>query len=152
MNAIAWRVIVPLGLLAIVGCSGSGEKAEGAWGKGEDGLRAMLLAPRAAVSLGEPIVLQVRVRNQTGEVAPLASAHSLTLRVTRGDKTVGDDLDYVNLAPEAVKLAPGEERSFPLREYATDGPEAKLCKGPGLYRFQGQLGKLELPPVEVRVE
>lgn len=139
--------------LLVFGCSsGSGERAEGAWGKAEDGLRAMLFAPRATVTLGEPLVLRVRVQNLAGEIASLASAHDLTLKVTRGDKDVGDDVDYVTLASEAVKLSPGEQRDFALRQYATGAAGATFCKERGVYRFRGRLGKLELPPVEVRVE
>ncbi len=139
--------------LVVFGCSsGTGERAEGAWGAAQDGLRAMLFAPRASVNLGEPIVLRVRVRNQAGEIASLASAHDLALNISRGDKHVGDDLDYVTLAAEAVKLAPGGEQDFALRQYATGDAGAALCKERGVYRFHGRLGKLELPPVEVRVE
>ncbi len=148
------RVAVALlAALAAVGCSsGSAERAEGAWGRAEGGFQAMLHSPRATVRLGEAVELRVKVRNATGEVSDLASGHDLTLRVSRGDKSVGDDVDYVGLAAKGIQLAPGEERDFPLRQYATDGVGAALCKGRGLYRFRGTLGRMELPPVEVRVE
>ncbi|HRR82181.1 MAG TPA: hypothetical protein P5532_05655 [Planctomycetota bacterium] len=141
------------GVLALVGCSsGTQERAEGAWGAVADGFRASLRSPRAVVALGEPIELRVRVRNAVGEIRDFASAHDVALRVSRGDASVGDDLDYVTLAPEAMKLPPGEEREFPLRKYPTSGDAAKLCGARGLYRFQGTLGKMELPPIEIRVE
>ena len=139
--------------LMLPGCSSdSSPRAEGAWGKEEDGFRAALWSPRATVTAGEPIELRVKVRNSTGEIRDLASAHDLMVKVSRGDKDAGDDVDYVTLAPAAMKLSPGQERDFPLRQYATDGEGAKLCKGPGVYRFRGKLGQLELPPVEVKVE
>jgi hypothetical protein len=145
------KVLLPA--LALLGCSsGSVERAEGAWGKVEGSLQAALDSPRAVVRLGEAIELRVRVRNATGELCHLASSHDLVLRVSRGDKAAGDDRDYVALAPEAMELPPGQERAFPLRQYATDGAGATLCKGPGIYKFQGKLGNLELPPVQVRVE
>jgi len=142
-----------LALLAAGGCSSeSAGRAEGAWGKAEGGFQAMLYAPRGRVRLGETVELRVRVRNATGEVGDLASGHDLRLKVWRGDKSAGDDVDYVGLATEGIQLAPGEERDFPLRQYATDGAGAALCKGQGLYRFRGTLGKMELPPIEVSVE
>lgn len=141
------------GLLSALGCSSSTpERVEGAWGAAADGFRASLRSPRAVVTLGEPIELRVRVRNAVGEIRDLASAHDVALHVSRGDRGVGDDLDYVTLAPEAIKLPPGEEREFLLRKYATSGDAAKLCGARGLYRFQGTLGKMDLPPIEVRVE
>ncbi len=146
--AVAWAV----GLL-VLGCSsGSSGWVEGAWGKEEEGFQAMLCSPRAAVALGEAVELHVRVRNGTGEVRDLASSHDLMLRISRGDKGAGDDVDYVTLAPEAIRLSPGQERTFLLRRYATAGREATFCKGKGSYRFRGKLGKLDLPPIEVRVE
>ncbi|HUT35878.1 MAG TPA: hypothetical protein VNE39_20490 [Planctomycetota bacterium] len=142
-----------LAALAAWGCSSSADgPAEGAWGPVTDGFRAMLYAPRAAVSLGEPVELRVRVRNTTGEIRDFASAHDLRLRISRGDKGAGDDMDYVTLAPEAIKLSPGREQDFALRTYPTAGEAAKFCGARGLYRFQGTLGKLELPAIELRVE
>lgn len=141
-----------LAMLVGAGCSSSKtQRVEGAWGKEGDGFQAMLVSPASLVSGGEKIALHVRVRNLMGEIADFASGHDLTLKVSHGDKDIGDDVDYVTLAPQAIKLAPGQEMDFPLRQYAT-GVDAKLCKGRGLYRFRGKLGKLELPPIEVRVE
>jgi hypothetical protein len=150
-------VVCPLSsLLAALlglGCSSdSGGAASGAWGKADDGYQAMLFAPRGLVKVGEAIELRVRVRNQVGEIRYFASAHDLLLKVARGENDLGADVDYVALAKEGIKMSPGQELDFPLRRYATAGPEAKLCQGEGLYRFRGRLGKLELPPVVVRVE
>lgn len=142
-----------LAALVLLGCSsGSSERVEGARGKEEDGFQAMLCSPRAVVAVGEAVELHVRVRNATGEVRDLASAQDLMLKISRGDKDTGDDVDYVTLAPAAIRLSPGQERDFLLRQYATAGAEAKFCSGKGPYRFRGKLGRLELPPIEVRVE
>jgi len=145
--------IAIVGVLAAFGCSSdSVERAEGKWGEAAEGFRASLRSPRRIVPLGEPVELFVRVRNTMGEFRDLASGHDLELSVTRGDRHVADDLDYVTLAPAAIRLGPGEEREFPLRQYPTAGEAATLCGAHGLYRFEGRLGKMELPPIEIRVE
>ena len=63
-----------------------------------------------------------------------------------------DVIHYFNRSLKGIKLSPGQERNFLLRRYATEGAEAKLCNGRGVHRFRGTLGKLELPPIEIRVE
>ena len=145
-------LLTTLALALLDGCADSPQKAEGPWGAPNDGFQAMLLSPRATVTLGEPIELQVRIRNLVGEHRSFPSAGDLTLKVMRGDADVADDMDYVNLAPEAIPLAPGQERVFPLKKYPTGDAAAPIGKQRGLYRFSGRLGKLALPPIEIRVE
>jgi len=151
--SLVWRAIgVLVAALAVLGCSSTGQDAEGAWGKAEDGFRAMLHSPRALLKEGEQIEIRIRIRNTEGEIRDFPSSGDLVLKLSRSDKDLGDDVDYVTLAPEAIKLAPGEERDFLLRRYPTAGPQATLCRGPGAYRFRGTFRKLDLPPLEVRVQ
>jgi hypothetical protein len=138
--------------MGFCGCSGSGEKAEGGWGNAESGVQAMLYSPRATWKVGERVEVRVKLRNQKGEIESFPSSANLSLRISRGDERVGDDIDYVTLAPEAIKLSPGQVVDLLLRQYATDPTSAKVCTRPGVYRFAGRLGKLELPPLEIRVE
>jgi len=148
-----WHIPVALLMgLALQGCSESVGPAEGSWGRAEDGIQAMLHSPRAVWKVGEAIELRVRLRNQKGEIRNFPSGADLLLKVSRGDEPLADDVDYVTLADEGIKLSPGHVVDFPLRHYATAGDDATVCKGPGLYRFAGKLGDQELPPLEVRVE
>ena len=148
-----WHIL-GAALIGVVlqGCSGSGERAEGAWGKAIDGVQAMLYSPRAVWKTGERVEVGVKLRNKTGEIANFRSSADLILNISRGDESIADDVDYVTLAPEGIKLLPGQLVALPLRSYPTSAADAKILKGPGVYRFAGRLGKLELPPLDVRVE
>lgn len=137
---------------AVVGCSSSSQEVEGGWGPVRDGVQAMLYSPRGVWKVGEQVQVRLRLRNVKGEIKNFPSSADLTLRITRSDDPVADDVDYVTLAPEGIRLSPGQVLNCPLRTYPTDPASAKVCKGRGLYRFRGKLGELELPPLEVRVE
>ena len=138
--------------LVLCGCSGTDEKAEGAWGLARDGIQAMLYSPRATVKAGEPIEIHVRLRNVKGEINTFRLSADLTLTISRGDEAVGDDVDYVTLAPAAIELPPGHTHSALLRTYSTERGKAEFCKEPGLYRFAGKLNELELPALEIHVQ
>ena len=145
-----WGVVAAA--VALCGCSSAEKGAEGPWGLARDGFQVMLYSPRATVKMGEPIKILVRLRNAKGEINTFPSSADLALRISRGDETLGDDIDYVTLAPAAIELPPGHSMSALLKTYSTEEGKAKFCKGPGLYRFAGTLNKLELPAVEIHVQ
>ena len=138
--------------LALCGCSGTDEKAEGAWGRAREGIQAMLYSPRATVKAGEPIEIHVRLRNAKGEINSYRSSADVALTISRGDEAVGDDVDYVTLAPAAIELPPGHTHAALLKTYSTEKGKAKFCGEPGFYRFVGKLNELDLPALEIHVQ